>query len=281
MLTFKKIVAAIFMVLSVVAVIILIISLFGSWVVRSRLETITVDLLLAGENVVETTRGGLERVDELLNTSHGVVTEVDSRVKEIGTGIQESDPLFIEWLESRGLALRSNIENAVITFNQLEANIIAINDAVDAVRDIPLLNLDSSLPEETRLQQLEESMGQIRENVIAFTEEVQSKRSDIVDGKVDAITGVTTGLRDNLDTARSDLEELDGRLAESGASMADLRERIPGIYTTITILLNLLILLTILAFVSLFLHTWEYFKCTEQGLSGLMPGDCEKIPASS
>ena len=52
MLVFKKVVAAIFMILSIIAVVVLIISLFGSWVVRGRLETITVELLLAGENVL-------------------------------------------------------------------------------------------------------------------------------------------------------------------------------------------------------------------------------------
>lgn len=86
---------------------------------------------------------------------------------------------------------------------------------------------------------------------------------------------------EGLDSTRTDLAEADARLAESAASMADLRERIPGIFTMITIVLNLLILLTILAFISLFLHAWEYFKCTEQGLGGLMPGDCEKAPAVS
>ena len=43
MLVFKKVVAALFMILSVIAVVVLIISLFGSWVVRGRLVTISVD----------------------------------------------------------------------------------------------------------------------------------------------------------------------------------------------------------------------------------------------
>ena len=63
---FKKIIAAIFMILSVLALIALIVGLFGSWVVRARLETISIELLLAGENVVEVSRDGLERVDEIV-----------------------------------------------------------------------------------------------------------------------------------------------------------------------------------------------------------------------
>ena len=39
MLVFKKIIAGIFMVLSVIAIIALIIALFGSWSVKAQLET--------------------------------------------------------------------------------------------------------------------------------------------------------------------------------------------------------------------------------------------------
>lgn len=281
MLTFKKVIAVIFMILSIIAVVVLIFSLFGSWAVKGRLEEITVNLLLAGENVIETTREGLDRVDEILHTSHGVVTEVDSKVREVGTGVKESDPLFVEILDSIGIDLVSGIENAMSAFYQIEANVVAINDAVDAVREIPLLDMDSRLPTETKLQQVEDQMAQIRQDVTTLAQEVQNNRADIIGGKFNEVTDLTTGISDGLETTRIDLQETDARLAESAQSMAELRERIPGIYTMITILLNLLILLTILAFVSLFLHAWEYFKCTEQGLSGLMPGDCEKAPAVS
>ena len=172
MLTFKKIVAAIFMILSIIAVVVLIISLFGSWVVRGRLETITVDLLLAGENVITTTREGLDRVDVILDESHGKVIEIDSSVRDAGTEAQESDPLFAQILDSIGSDLRSGIENAVDAFNQIEANIVAINDAVDAVREIPLLNVDGRLPTETKLQQIEDRMAEIREDVATLAQEV-------------------------------------------------------------------------------------------------------------
>ena len=59
MTVFKKVVAAIFMILSVVAVVVLIIALFGSWAVKARVQTTTISLLIAGENVVATTRDRL------------------------------------------------------------------------------------------------------------------------------------------------------------------------------------------------------------------------------
>lgn len=281
MLVFKKVVAAIFMILSIIAVVVLIIALFGSWVVKGRLETITIDLLLAGENVIATTREGLDRVDEILATSHETVEEVDTGIKEIGTGAKESDPLFAQILDSIGIDLKSGLENAAGAFSQIEANVVAINDAVEAIMEIPLLNVESRFPSVTKLQQVEDQMAQLRQDVTALADEVKNNRAEIIDGKVSAVTDITTGLKDGLHTTRTDLQEADANLAESSQSMAELRERIPGLYTMITIVLNLLMLLTILAFISLFLHAWQYFKCAEDGLSGLMPGECEKIAAAA
>lgn len=281
MLVFKKVVAAIFMILSIIAIVVLIVALFGSWAVKARLETTSIELLLAGENVVEVTRDGLARVDEVLDTSTAIVEEVDVKVRQLGEDAQDSDPLFAQILDSIGIDLKSGIESAFNSFTQIEANIMAINDAVDAVRDIPILGLDNRMPSVTKLQEVESQMAQLRQDVTGLAQAVKDNRSNLIDGKIGAVTDITTGLYDNMNTTRTDLNEADARLAESADSMAELREKIPGLYTTITVVINLIFLLSIVAFVSLFLHAWQYFKCAEDGLRGLMPGDCEKAPAAA
>lgn len=278
---FKKIVAGIVMVLSVVAVIALVVGLFASWAVKARMETVSIDLLLAGENVVETTRDGLARIDEILYTSSELVNDVDAKVTEIGEGVKESDPLFVQLLDSIGVDLKSTLDNAADSFSQIEANVVAINDAVEAFTAIPLLGVQDRMPSVTKLQQVESQMAALREDVATLTQEVQEGREEIISGKFGRVTDVTGGMRDNLDITRSDLIESDARLAESATTMAELRDRIPGLYTTITIILNLLMLLAILAFISLFLHSWQYFKCPDDGLGGLMPGECDKAPATA
>jgi len=179
------------------------------------------------------------------------------------------------------LDLRTGVENAADIFNQVEANVIAVNEAVNAIKAIPLLTINNRLPDTAMLQEAQDSLAQIREQVTTFIETTQNKRSDLIQGKVDSVTRVTTPLSDRLNLALTNLGELDSRLTEGSQSMANLRERIPRLLTTITILLNLLILLALLAFISLFLHAWQYFKCPELELADLMPADCEKAPAVS
>jgi hypothetical protein len=66
-----------------------------------------------------------------------VVTEIDTRARERGLAVQESDPRFVQFLDSRSIDLRTGIENAADIFNQVEANIIAVNEAVNAIKAIP------------------------------------------------------------------------------------------------------------------------------------------------
>jgi hypothetical protein len=66
-----------------------------------------------------------------------VVTEIDTRARERGLAAQESDPRFVQFLDSRSIDLRTGIENASDIFNQVEANIIAVNEAVNAIKAIP------------------------------------------------------------------------------------------------------------------------------------------------
>ncbi len=281
MTVFKKIIAAIFMILSIIAIIALIVALFGSWVVRGRLETISVDMLLAGETAIEKTREGLVRVDGLLDESTVVVTEVDAKVRAVGDDLKAKETAVTEVLQTVGIDLAPSIEQAQARFEQIAANLVAINDAVDAVRAIPLLGLDSSLPDVTRLQEIEDSLAQLISDVNQLRSDLRDRRAEIIDGKLSIVTDLTGGLAEGLTTSQERLQETDVRLAENAEAMAELRERIPGIYTMITILLNLIFLLTIIAFISLFLHAWQYFSCIEEGLKGLMPGECEKAPAAS
>ncbi len=280
MLLFKKIVAAILMALSVIAVVALIAGLFGSWVVRARLETATIEFLLAGENAIRASQEVIVRVDGILETSTAVVDEVDTTIRGIGTNIQESDPVFGRLLDAAGIDLRSRIESAVQQFTMIEANIIAVNEAIDAFTSIPMLGMQNRLPDVTLLNQVENQMARLREDVTLLVRAIESGRAAIIDGKIGSVTDITGGLRDNLISTRTSLNDAGARLTETSASMAALRARIPGLYLTITILLNLLFLLSIIAFVSLFLHAWQVFKCPQDGLGALMPRECAQPAAA-
>ena len=284
MIYVKKTIAVIFMILSVLAIIAMIVGLFGSWVVRAQVEATGTQLLLAGESAIATTRESLERVDGLLETSSDFVGNVDARVQEIGTNLKSNQDIVLNILDRVNGDIVPTIEQAVATFRAVEANLVAINEAIDAFKAIPVLGLQATIPQTTKLDEALTLMENVRNDVLTLRDTVRDRREDLVDGKLESVLNVTRDLSGRISDAVSRLAEADDRLAETEAAMRDLRERLPAILTTITIVLNLLFLLSLIAFVSLFIHAYSYFKCTEDGLRGLLPGDCETekaIPATS
>jgi chromosome segregation ATPase len=278
MLVFKKIIAATFMVLSVLAIVLLIVGLFGSWVVKAQLEASSIQFLLAAEGAITTTREGLGRVTDLLDTSSSFVEEVDSRIKQLGADLTENESIVTGILRTIGTDLEPTIRQAFDLVNQIEANLTAINDAVEAVRVIPMLNLDERIPEVTRLGEVLDGITRLREEVQALRQSIKDKRAELIDGKIGNLVTATSSLLGRIDSTRERIDEADARLAATAQAMATLRQRIPGLLTTATIVLNLIFLLSLIAFASLFVHAWAYFKCPQDGLRALLPGECERAP---
>lgn len=280
MLLFKKIVAGIVMALAVLAIILSIVSLFGSWVVRARAATVGNQLLLSAEEVITVTRGGLGRAGGLLDRSGQVVGDVNSRLEGIGTQVAENTRLVESALNLVSADLQPLVSSVITTFDQVLANVIAINDAADAVAAIPMLGIPSNrMAEINRLQELEERMVALQENVIALREELQRRKAELIDGQLGGIVQRSRSLGEAIGTTQAELRRTDQLLADTAVSLAGLRERLPRLLTLITVLINLILLLSILAFVSLLVHAWAYFKCTEDGLQALLPAECEQSGA--
>jgi hypothetical protein len=280
----KKTIAVIFMVLSVIAIIAMIVGLFGSWVVKAQVETTGTQLLLAAESAIATTRSSLVQVDGLLETSSEFVGNVDARFQQIGTDLKSNQDIVLGILDRVNADIVPTIERAVGTFRAVEANLLAINEAIDAVKAVPVLGLQARIPQTTKLDEVLALMENLRNDVLTLRDTIRARRDDLVDGKLETVLVVTRNLSGRISDTLARLAEADERLAETETALRDLRERLPAILTTITIILNLLFLLSLLAFISLFIHAYEYFKCTEDGLRGLMPGDCEAekvLPAAT
>lgn len=282
MIIFKKTIAVIFMILSVLAMIAMIVGLFGSWVVKAQVEATGTQLLLAGETAIATTRDGLVRVDGLLDSSSQFVGEVDSRIQSLSSNLATNEEIVIGVLQRVNENIVPTIQQAAETFRVIESNLLAINDAIDAVKGIPVLGLSANIPQASRLDDALVLMDNLRSDALAVRDMLQSRREELVEGRFQTLLESTSNLSTRITDSIAKLAEADERLAETEAAMRDLRQRLPAILTTITIVLNLLFLLSLLAFMSLFIHAWSYFKCTEDGLRALLPPEeCGATPSTS
>jgi hypothetical protein len=272
--TFKKVVAATVMVLSVLVLIGLVVGIVGSWILKAQLEASGVQFLLSAETAVTGVSSGLTRANSLLGDAADGLNQIDSRVGEIGAVVEENRLIVDGVLERLQVDVVPAIQAASELVDALEENLIAVYEAIDAIGNIPLLRLDVS---DLRVVSLiEETVGliqQLRVDVDSLVQETRQQRQDLIQGAQSIVTSRTGGIRDSLTTTITQLGSTNDRLDDLAARLASLRERLPRILTNIVIVLNLFFAFSLLAFASLFLHAWQYFKCPDDGLRALLPPD--------
>lgn len=275
MRTFKKIVAVLVMVLSILTIVGLIVGIIGSWFVNAQLRVAGTNLLLTGETTIATVQTTLGTADGLLTTSIDGLNEIETRAMQIGSIVTDNNIIVDGVMRRLDFDIVPALGRAVETYNAIEANLIAINEAVIAINAIPMLRFDMmDMPGISQLSETLDMLEQLRADVLDFVAQVRQQRQDIVDGAQRFVITPARSLNERLRDISARMTEADLRLATLSAQLAGLRERLPAILNLITVVLNLLFALSVLAFASLFAHALQVYRCPDDGLSRVLSQPC-------
>jgi hypothetical protein len=270
MKTFKKIVAWIAAIVSVIGVLVVVAGLFGSWVLYSQVTTVTLNLLTAGENIVMTTSDGVNRIDDRLDVSQQRIDSVDAKVIALGAELAETSLLVTAIDKTIGDELYPILEAIGDTAATIRETATSMDKAIQAINDIPFVSLDGIFPDTNLFVEIAESIPAIETSIDETRVEVQERREDQAEGLVDMVTGKTDEWRGQVTGVQNTLGEADSRLAQSSANLAELKISLPRTFMMITLALNLVLLLIGIAFVSLLFHGISYIKNSEQSLKELL-----------
>lgn len=258
MKTFKKIVAWILVLFSVLGVVIVLTGLVGSWVVRNKVTDITVNLLTVGETAVTATSNGVNRIDDRLDVSQENIATLEDDIMMAGDELSETSVV--------GTAVRSNIsEETAVSIREARATAVSIADTVHAIdeaiqsaNEIPFVNLDGKVS--TLVGDLSEGLVDLDETMTAFRTGVEERREERISNSVDFFTGLTGEMSSGIGDMQTRLNEIDGRLADTSTSLAAAKVSLPRLFTLITLMINVLLFFIGLAFASLLLHSWQLAK---------------------
>ncbi len=283
MRTFKKIVAAMVMALSIITILALIAGIIGSWFVNAQLRVAGTNLLLSGETTIVTVRQGLNSADTLLDSSISGLTEIQTRAEQIGALAGDNSVIVDRVLQRLDIDIVPAISRATETFAAVEANLLAINEAVAAIDAIPMLRVNvADMPGVSVISDTLDMLEQLRSDVRDFVARVQQQREQIISGAKQFVIEPAINLNGRLQDISGRLSDADTRLASVATQMATLRERLPALLNTITIVLNIFFALSILAFSSLFAHALQYYRCPDDGLKRALSQPCgaQMVPAT-
>jgi hypothetical protein len=270
MKAFKKIVAWAAAIVSVIGVLVVVAGLVGSWVLYSQLTATTVKLLTAGENIVLATSEGVNRIDARLDVSQQRINTVDEKVIALGQELADTSLLVTAIDKTIGDELYPILESVSDTAVTIRETAASIDNAIQAINDIPFVSLEGIFPDTRIFAAIADSITAIETTVAETRMEVQARREDRAGALVDIVIGKSDELRGLVTGAQSTLGDADARLAESSANLAELKISLPRTFMMITLALNLVLLLVAIAFVSLFFHGLSYIKNTEQSLKELL-----------
>ena len=254
MRTFKRVLAWIMVVLSVLGIVVVLGSFVGSWIVRNTVTDVTVELLTVGETAVSSVSTGLNRVDNRLDTSQDNLATLENDIVAAGEKVDEanivgavikrtvSDDTVIAITEARSTAV------------SLSDTVAALDEAINAANQIPFVNLDGMAF--SAVGQVADGLEELESDIADFRVEVQERKEEKIDDSVDFLTGMTNKMSIGIDEVQDNITAVDTRLESTSTNLADAKVTLPRIYTTITVIVNLILLLVGAAFISLLMHSW-------------------------
>ncbi|MCP4359233.1 MAG: hypothetical protein GY796_14560 [Chloroflexi bacterium] len=254
MRTFKRVVAWIVVVLSVVGIVAVLAGIVGSWIVRNQVTDITVNLLTVGETAAANISGGLNRIDDRLNVSQENIATLEGNITDVGEDLEENS--LVGEVISNNISddLAASITDARATAVSIADTVATLDAAINAVNEIPLINLDGFVA--TLISDVADGLIQLEDNMAEFRTGVQERREERLSDSVDFLTGITANMSGGINDIQTSLNDIDGRLDETAARFADAKVTLPRTFTLVTLAANMALLLVGLAFVSLLLHSW-------------------------
>ncbi len=271
MSTFKRILAWIVVILSIISLLVVLAGIVGSWVVRNKVTEVTVNLLTVGETAVTAANEGVNRIDDRLDTSQDRINTLETTIADAGANLQENSLVGQVIANNISDELALSINEARATAVSIADLIFALNDAVETANDIPFVNLDGVVTQ--LIADAADGLVELNTNVTEFRTGVQERREERISNSVDFFTGLTTDMSAGVGEVQASLNETSHELDELSERLAERKESLPRTFTLITIVVNLILLFIALAFVSLLLHAWTFTKNPDQSLRQLVSAE--------
>ena len=270
MRTLKRVVAWLVVILAILGMLAMLGGVIGSWIINSKVTAITLDLLSAGEYALTATKDGLGQLDQRLDVSNERINKIDEVVITAGEELKETSLIGALIAETIGDELFPIIEALVDTAVFIRDTATAIDNALQALDAIPFINFKSITPGANIFTEIAAAITDLETGIEETLNETQQSRVESIDTIVESITSETDKWRGQVTAVQTTLAEADGELNNSLDNLNRLKITLPRTFVLITLLVNLLLIITSIAFLSLFFHAAAYLRNSDQSLKELL-----------
>jgi hypothetical protein len=240
----KRVLAILAAVLSVVGIIACLVVVWFSWSLNTPVTESLVRLAAGAERVLAVADTGLTRVNDGLATARQAVTTLEETVVSAGETIVETNLAFAVLDRTVGDTLFPRVIAAHETLSAIAETVVAFNDTLEAVNRLPMVEVPTLT---VRLENAAERLAAARQRVEELQAGLREIKEEKVSRPVGFITNRTGPLANQLDAVRASVSEAQLQVESALARLAALRERLPRMIDLISIAVTLVMLWLIAA----------------------------------
>jgi phage-related protein len=274
MRTLERVLTVILMVVSILALLLSLAGIVGTWIVRDKLSTALVGIVTNAETMATSAKQGLDHLDATLTQAGDQVAALEQGVQTLGTNVEENKPLLTALSDQLKATLGPLLDTARELMTSLGEAVAAVNSAIEAINAIPFLSAE--IPEITALDKLSQDLESFGNEVEDLLTTIDLKSSEIVNGVTSILTTPLSKVGGALDQMQATISGFSQQVGDVQQRLSNLESDIPKWLTWGAVILTVVLLWFALSQAALFVLGWRGFS----GLDILPRGQKELNAAS-
>lgn len=256
MSTFKRILAWILIVISVLGILVCTLGIAGSWMINDSLTQGILGLISRADTALSRVENTLILADAQLKDASAAVATVQEATAKFGDRIEKNSPVLDRLSQILQERLGPTVNKIRDAFIQIEERVQAVNNAIEALNALPgiqIATLDLQLdgPKE-QLGLVVDSVQQLQQNVADFRAGIVQNMAPFKE-RLDRIAGFLTRLDEEVNTYMKQVNTIQATLAAATTN-------IPSLIDRVTLLITFLFVWIVLAQIAMFLVARVYLK---------------------
>lgn len=256
MSTFKRILAWILIVISVLGILVCTLGIAGSWMINDSLTQGILGLISRADTALSRVENTLILADAQLKDASAAVATVQEATAKFGDRIEKNSPVLDRLSQILQERLGPTVNKIRDAFIQIEERVQAVNNAIEALNALPGIQIDTL---DLQLDGPKEQLGLVVDSVQQLQQNVADFRAGIVQNmapfkeRLDRIAGFLTRLDEEVNTYMKQVNTIQATLAAATTN-------IPSLIDRVTLLITFLFVWIVLAQIALFLVARVYLK---------------------
>ena len=254
--TFKRILAWLLIVISILGILVCSLGIAGSWLINDRLTQAILNLLSRSETALSRVEDSLTLADAQLKDASAAVDTVREATADIGDRIEKNSPVLDRIAQILKEELGPAVNKFRDTFLKIEERVLAVNNTIEMLNALPGIQLPSLNLEleglRDRVSHVVDVAQQLQQNVADFRAGIVRSLAPFME-KLDTIAAFLARLEEDVSTYLDQVNKLQ-------AALAGAKVNIPSLIDRMTLIVSLLLLWVILAQIGLVLVARVYLK---------------------